>query len=147
MLSDSKNSVKGQWASVREERAAERERLVSAGEEWEGRVRAVESMGERFDVGLAGLAVLWKQQERILAGMNGVAVKGGGGFYRHGGGGSGTDKLVTYPSPRSSSADSNRPWQRRRRTSLRGRSSSRSEVRSGTGSVRAGLIHNGNTKI
>jgi hypothetical protein len=35
MLSDWKKSVKGQWSSVREEWVAERERLVSAGEEWE----------------------------------------------------------------------------------------------------------------
>jgi hypothetical protein len=56
-------------------------------------VRAVESMGKRFDVGLAGLAfLLLLLQERSLAGMNGDAVKGGGGFYRHGGSGSGTDR-------------------------------------------------------
>jgi hypothetical protein len=92
MLSDWKKS------SVREEWAAERERLVSAREEWEGRVRFAESMGEQFDVGLAGLAVLQQQhQERSQAGMNGDAVKGGGGFYRHGatGSGSGTGGLMT----------------------------------------------------
>jgi hypothetical protein len=73
--------------------------------------------------------------------MNGDAVKGSGGFYRHGASasGSGTGGLVTPPSPRSLSADSNRPRQRRRRTSSWGRSSSRGEVRGGTDRVRAEL--------
>jgi hypothetical protein len=62
-------------------------------------------------------------------------------FYRHGasGSGSGTGGLVTPPSPRSLSADSNRPRQQRRRTGSRGRSSSRGEVRGGTDRVRAEL--------
>jgi hypothetical protein len=142
MLSDWKMSVGGQWSSVREEWAADRERLASARDEWEGRVRAVESIGERFDVGLAGFASLQQQQqeERSSAGMNGDAVRGSSRFYRHGasGSGSGTGGLVTPPSPRSLSANSNRPWQQRR-TGLRGRSSSRDEVRGGTDRARAGL--------
>ena len=114
MLSDWKKSIEGQ-SSVRKEWAAEHECLVSARVEWEGRVRAVESMGEQFDVGLAGLASLQQQQqqERSSAGMNGDAVNGSSGFYRHGASGSrsGTGGLMTPPSPRSLSADSNRPWQ------------------------------------
>jgi hypothetical protein len=47
---------------VREERALERERLTSAREEWESKVRAVESnlgaTAAKFGAGLASLAVL-----------------------------------------------------------------------------------------
>jgi hypothetical protein len=64
------------------------------------------------------LAVLQRQQQGLALGMgNGEIVKG---FH-----GSGRGGLVTPPSPRSLSADSNRPRQRRKKVSgSRGRSAS-----------------------
>ncbi|KIM79867.1 hypothetical protein PILCRDRAFT_823052 [Piloderma croceum F 1598] len=128
MLNDWKKSVEGQWSSVREEWASERERLASAREEWESKVKSVETnlgtTAAKFDAGLASLAVLQRQQQHAQAlGLgNGEIVKGG--FH---GSSSGRGGLVTPPSPRSLSADSNRPRQRRKRTSSsrgRGRSTS-----------------------
>jgi hypothetical protein len=108
---------------VREEWALERERLASAWEEQETKVKAVKtSLGtaaSKFDAGLASLAILQHQQQGLALGMgNGEIVKG---FHRSGRGG-----LVTPPSPRSLSADLNRPRQRRKKVSgSRGRSASR----------------------
>lgn len=59
----------------------------------EGRVCAV---GERFNVGLVGLAVLQQRHRERRLVVNGDTVKGGGGCYHHGvsGSGSGTGGLV-----------------------------------------------------
>jgi hypothetical protein len=128
MLNDWKKSVEGQWSSVREEWASERERLASAREEWESKVKSAETnlstSAAKFDAGLASLAVLQRQQQHTQAlGLgNGEVVKGV--FH---GSSSGRGGLVTPPSPRSLSADSNRPRQRRKRASSsrgRGRSTS-----------------------
>jgi len=110
ILNEWKKGVEGQWSIVKEEWGQERERLNRAREEWEGRVKSVEvglgsAMGKIDNLSL---------QQRPL--VNGD-IK-----HMHGGG------LVTPPSPRSLSADSNRPRQRKRRSgSSRGRSRSRSQ--------------------
>jgi hypothetical protein len=94
----------GQWSSVREEWASERERLASAREEWEVKAKVVESsLGSataKVDTGLASLALLQHQ--------NGL---GNGDVTVFHGTSSG---LVTPPSPRSLSADLNRPRQCRK---------------------------------
>ena len=86
---------------MREEWALECECLASTQEEWETKVKAVEtSLGtaaSKFDAGLVSLAVLQRQQQGLALGMgNGEIVKG---FHRSGHGG-----LVTPPSPCSLSA-------------------------------------------
>lgn len=59
--------MEGQWSPVHEERAqaTERERLASAGDEWETKVKTVESnlgnIAAKFDAGLATLALLQRQ--------------------------------------------------------------------------------------
>jgi hypothetical protein len=118
MLNEWKKSVEGQWSSVREEWVSERERLASAREEWEAKAKSVESSlgsaNAKVDAGLASLALL---QHQHSLGNGDVKV-----FHGTSGG------LVTPPSPRSLSADSNRPRQRRKRSHSgrgRGRSQSR----------------------
>lgn len=81
-----KKPVEGQWRSVREKWATERERLASAMEEWESKVKAVETnlgtTAAKFDAGLANLKVLQQhQQQRQQASQplglgNGEVVKG-----------------------------------------------------------------------
>ena len=123
MLNEWKQTVKGQWLSVREEWASECEHLASAREEQETKVKAVETSlstaASKFDAGLASLAVLQRQQQGLALGMgNGEIVKG---FH-----GSRCGGLVTPPSPHSLSADSNRLRQRRKKVSgSRGRSALR----------------------
>jgi hypothetical protein len=97
---------------VHKEWASEHERLASAREEWETKVKAVEtSLGttaSKFDAGLASLAVLQCQQQGLALGLgNGEIVKG---FH-----GSGHGGLITPPSPCSLSADLNRLRQRRKK--------------------------------
>jgi hypothetical protein len=84
---------------------SERERLALR-EEWETKVKAVETnlgtAAAKLDAGLASLALMQRQRQGLALGLgNGEVVKG---FY-----GSGRGGLVTPPSPRSLSADSNRP--------------------------------------
>jgi hypothetical protein len=68
VLADWKKSVKGQWSSMHEEWALERERLTSAREEWESKVKAVKTnlgtTAAEFDAGLASLAVLQQRQQQ-----------------------------------------------------------------------------------
>lgn len=111
ILSKWKKTVEAQWSSVREEWATERERLASAREEWELKVKAVESnlgsTAAKFDAGLAALPLLQRQQgSKLRFGLSDA--DGHKSFY----GG-----LVTPPSPRSLSADSNRPQHCRKRAS------------------------------
>jgi hypothetical protein len=122
VLGDWKKSVEGQWFSVREEWAEESERLASAREEWESKVKAVETnlgtTAAKFHVGLASLAVLQQRQQQQQASRplglgNGEVVKG---FH-----GSGRGGLVAFPSPRSLSTDWNRPRQRSSPSRARGR--------------------------
>jgi hypothetical protein len=65
--------------------ASERERLASAREEWESKVRAVESnlgaAAAKFDAGLASLVVLQQVFASGSGSGNGEAVKGG--FHYH----------------------------------------------------------------
>jgi hypothetical protein len=119
ILNDWKKTIEGQWSSVREEWASERERLASAREEWEVKTKTVESsLAAKVDAGLASLTLV--QHQRGLG--NGDAKR----FHETSGG------LVTPPSPRSLSADSNRPRQRRKRaSSSRGRSRSNSREANG----------------
>ncbi|KAA1472369.1 hypothetical protein DENSPDRAFT_821141 [Dentipellis sp. KUC8613] len=113
-----KKSVEGQWSGVQEEWAQERTRLSKAHDEWETRMRIVESSvgaaTEKLDVGLANL----QQQQQQFQHHNSLKLNGNA---RTGGG------LVTPPSPRSLSSDSGKQRHRRKRSaSSRGRSRSRS---------------------
>lgn len=113
MLLEWKKSVEGHWSSVQEEWIQERERLNKAREEWETKVRLVDS----------GLEKLERMQSQTVT-REGLFFNGNGDVvkdaprHRHEGG------LATPPSPRSLSADSGRV-RRRRSTSARGRSGSR----------------------
>ena len=66
MLNEWKKSVEGQWSSVLEEWATEREGLASAREEWESEVKNADTnlgtAAAKFDAGLASLAVVQRQQ-------------------------------------------------------------------------------------
>jgi len=74
MLNDWKQFVEGQWSPVPEEWASEREHLAAASDEWESKVKSVETnlgmAAAEFDAGLASLAVLQRQQQLGLG--NGV---------------------------------------------------------------------------
>ncbi|KAJ4471977.1 hypothetical protein J3R30DRAFT_3522382 [Lentinula aciculospora] len=104
MVLEWKKSVEGQWSNVQEEWNQERERLSRAREEWESKVRLVDDGLERI--------------ER----MQGVAFSKDTPFYH--GNGDIKHGLVTPPSPRSLSSDSNRP-RRKRSGSRRGRTGSK----------------------
>ncbi|EKM56851.1 uncharacterized protein PHACADRAFT_254197 [Phanerochaete carnosa HHB-10118-sp] len=113
VLNQWKKNMEGRWSTVQEEWNDERERLRRAKEEWEARMRQVETGLEntsvKVDSGLASIASFQVQQYQA---PNGHAKLG----------------LVTPPSPRSLSAESTRPRQKKRRSSSsRGRSRSRSE--------------------
>ncbi|KAJ3777088.1 hypothetical protein EV361DRAFT_944381 [Lentinula raphanica] len=104
MVTEWKKSVEGQWSNVQEEWHQERERLNRAREEWENKVRLVDDGLERI--------------ERIqsVAQSKNTSFFHGNGDIKHG--------LVTPPSPRSLSSDSNRP-RRKRSGSGRGRTGSK----------------------
>jgi hypothetical protein len=94
---------------------------VAASDEWESNVKSIQTnlgmAAAEFDAGLVSLAVLQRQQQLALG--NGDVIKGFS--ERHGG-------PVTPPSPRSLSADLNRPMQRRKKAGssrVQGRSASR----------------------
>jgi hypothetical protein len=98
--------------------------LASARDEWENKVKTVEtnlgSTVAKFDAGLAGLALLQRQQQQLELSGNGDIENGFPPGNRHGG--------LATPSLRSLSADSNRPRQRGKKASsscARGRSASR----------------------
>ncbi|KAF8881790.1 hypothetical protein BD779DRAFT_1473265 [Infundibulicybe gibba] len=115
IIAEWKKSVEGQWSNVQEEWNQERERLSKAREEWENKVRLVDSGLEKLESlqSSAAAALLQQQQHHSLQQLaNGDAV-------RHSG-------LATPSSPRSLSADSGRHRARRRRSSGRARSASRS---------------------
>ncbi|KAI0937681.1 hypothetical protein AcV7_003649 [Taiwanofungus camphoratus] len=114
MVSEWKKSVEGRWSGVQEEWFEERERLRRAREEWEVRVRAVEEgLGNAVSKVETGLSVLQTLQFQAQANGNARMNSSGG--------------LVTPPSPRSLSAESTRPRQRKKRiSSPRGRTRSRS---------------------
>lgn len=107
LLSTFQKSVEGQWSSVRLEWKEERERLNRAREEFENKMKVLENGIEEMH----SFRSLSKTANRNPLGMVGNGeVKGGG--------------LVTPPSPRSLSSDSNAPRRRRR-----GRGGSRSGSR------------------
>ncbi|KAF8063539.1 hypothetical protein FPV67DRAFT_1585724 [Lyophyllum atratum] len=123
MVLEWKKSMEGQWTSVREDWDKERERLNQAREQWEGQVRSMDSGLEKLGAATAALKaqqeqIQQQQQQLQHVGMNGDALKHIG--------------LVTPPSPRSLSSDSNRP-RRRKSGGRRGRSRQSSRSRS-TGS-------------
>jgi len=125
MVTEWKKGVEGQRGSVREAWTQERDRLAKAREEFENRLRQVDSGLEKV-VSLQSTLVgqqqqmqvqIQQQQQQLLAlnntsqmlshpflHLNGDAVKHNGG-------------LVTPPSPRSQSSDSGRYRRRRRRSS------------------------------
>lgn len=124
MLAEWKKSVEGQWSSVQEEWKEERERLSKAREEWETKVRQVDSGLEKMATLQSSTIALQQQHLQIhLNYANGDAVKHNG--------------LVTPPSPRSQSSDSGRYRRRRRRSS--GSNRGRSPSRSRSGSRERGL--------
>ena len=135
-MAEWKKAVEGQWGTVQEEWTHERERLSKAREEWESKLRQVDSGLEK----MASLqSTLTTQQQQIQvqlqhhqqlqqSSMHSFHHIGNGDILKHNGG------LVTPPSPRSQSSDSGRYRRRRRRSSgSRGRSSS--GERAATGSV------------
>ncbi|KAJ6589137.1 hypothetical protein B0H19DRAFT_1103020 [Mycena capillaripes] len=98
-----KNSLQGQWSSVQEEWAQERERLKRTRDDWETQMRGM-------------------VDERIKAKFTHSAFAPTSMTYPHGNGG-----LATPPSPRSLSADSahgSSGRRRRKRSTSRGRSGS-----------------------
>ncbi|KZP07373.1 hypothetical protein FIBSPDRAFT_902112 [Athelia psychrophila] len=110
----------GQWSSVREEWATERERLIHK-RKVEVKGLPKPSLGNttaQFDAGLATMAPLQRQQ-----GAASSLGSGGGGSKGFRGG------LATAPSPRSLSADSDRPRHRRKRNTLSTRGRLRSSSR------------------
>jgi hypothetical protein len=116
MLVSFQKSVEGQWSGVRMEWKEERERLARARDEWEAKMR-----------GWEGELQVFHSASASAAHPNGD-IKGGG--------------LVTPPSPRSLSSDSNAPRRRRRgrgsRSGSHGRSGSGSGSRSLTCHHRSG---------
>ncbi|KAF5349358.1 hypothetical protein D9758_011785 [Tetrapyrgos nigripes] len=116
MVMEWKKSVEGQWSNVQEEWNQERERLNRAREEWESKTRMVDAGLERME-----------RIQKIVSSRDDAYLNGNGdASSRH----SISGGLVTPPSPRSLSSDSNRPRRRRSssgrgRTGLRKRSLSR----------------------
>lgn len=105
MVMEWKKSVEGQWSNVQEEWNQERERLSRAREEWENKVRLVDDGLERME-----------RMQKVALSKDTPHFHGNGDI-KHG--------LVTPPSPRSLSSDSNRPPRRKRSGSGRGRTGSR----------------------
>ncbi|KAF5378090.1 hypothetical protein D9615_007607 [Tricholomella constricta] len=131
MVLEWKKSMEGQWSSVREDWDKERERLNQAREQWEGQVRNMDSGLEKLGVAAAALKVQQEQiqhQQQLQLQHAGLV---NGDVAKHIG-------LVTPPSPRSLSSDSNRPRRRKSGSSRRGRSRPRS--RSGSSGSRDGEI-------
>ncbi|KAJ7186717.1 hypothetical protein C8R46DRAFT_1057823 [Mycena filopes] len=95
-----KNSLQGQWSTVQEEWAQERERLKRTRDDWENQMRGV--VDERIKAKLSA--------HEGFTPSSGVSYGNGG--------------LATPPSPRSLSADSAPGRRRRRRSGSRGRSGS-----------------------
>lgn len=116
MLNEWKKNVEGRWSGVQEEWNDERDRLRRAREEWEARIRTMEtgleSTKSKVESSLASLASFQVGQHQA----NGHAKPSNNGA-----------GLITPPSPRSLSSDSMRTRQKKRRgSSARGRSRSRS---------------------
>lgn len=106
VLAQWKKSIKGQWTSAHKEWALERERLALAREEWESKVESVESSlgltSAKVDAGLTSLALM--QSRQWIANGDVICTMGFPG-------------LVTPPSPRSLSTDSNCPCRQRKKES------------------------------
>ncbi|KAJ7034774.1 hypothetical protein C8F04DRAFT_1101088 [Mycena alexandri] len=96
-----KNSLQGQWSTVQEEWAQERERLKRTRDDWESQMRGV--VDER-------IKAKFSAHDGFAPSLSGVSYANGG--------------LATPPSPRSLSADSAHARRRRRRSGSRGRSGS-----------------------
>ena len=68
ILSDCKKLVQGQWSPVQEEWASERKWLTFARDEWENKVKTVETdlgtTAAKFEPGEASLAVVQRQLQR-----------------------------------------------------------------------------------
>ncbi|KAH7921658.1 hypothetical protein BV22DRAFT_1132085 [Leucogyrophana mollusca] len=115
MVNEWKKSVEGQWSAVQEEWTQERERLSKAREEWEHKVKSLESgLDAKVSAGVASVVAMQAHHHYIPNGelkLNGTA------------------GLVTPPSPVSVASNSGRTKSRRRRgSSSRGRSRSISPV-------------------
>ena len=125
MFSEWKKGVEGQWSTVQDEWADERDRMRKAKEEVDVRLRNIEegvgSNVSKFETGLATLVALQAQLSRPHPNGSAKTRSSGG--------------LVTPPSPRSLSNASTRSRQRKRRSSSgsgRSRSRSASPSRDGT---------------
>ncbi|KAJ8701196.1 hypothetical protein PTI98_000011 [Pleurotus ostreatus] len=112
LMTDWKKNVDGQWSSMREEWSEERARLAKASEEWETKIKQVDSK-------LTALTTV--SDPPLAAGPDDHQ----NGNLRH--------TLATPPSPRSLSSDSRRSSRRKRSGSARGRTGNRSRSQSPTG--------------
>ncbi|KAF4564093.1 hypothetical protein EYR36_003345 [Pleurotus pulmonarius] len=112
LMTDWKKNVDGQWSSMREEWSEGQARLAKASEEWEAKMKQVDSK----------LATLNAVSDPPLA--NGADDHPNGNL-RH--------VLAAPPSPRSLSSDSRRSSRRKRSGSARGRTGNRSRSQSPTG--------------
>ncbi|KAH9920821.1 uncharacterized protein BXZ73DRAFT_104555 [Epithele typhae] len=116
MFAGWKKNVEGKWSSVHEDWTEEWERLRRARDEWESQMRAakeaVSTAATKVENGPMSLASFQAHQQQKF--MNGNTKP-------HSSGG-----LVTPPSPRSLTAESTRPRNRRKRAASRGHTRSRS---------------------
>ncbi|KAJ2935925.1 hypothetical protein H1R20_g1169, partial [Candolleomyces eurysporus] len=106
-------NVEGKWATVQEEWKEERERLGKAREEWERRVRMVDSGLEKLNAATNSLASAAGSSSGLGYGHPQTAYQVGNGDVVK------LNGLVTPPSPRSQSSDSGRYRRRRRRAAQR----------------------------
>jgi chromosome segregation ATPase len=125
MMAKWKTSVEGQWSSVREEWTQERERLAKAWDEFEFKLRHVDSCLQKIAFLQTTLSsqqqqiqAQVQQQQQQLSALNNMThvlphlfLHLNSDALKHNG------SLVTPPSPRSQSSDSGRYRGRRRRSS------------------------------
>lgn len=112
LMTDWKKNVDGQWSSMREEWSEERARLAKASEEWEAKIKQVDS------------------KLATLNAVSGPPLASGPDEHRNG---NLRHVLATPPSPRSLSSDSRRSSRRKPSGSARGRTGNRSRSQSPTG--------------
>ncbi|KAG6831359.1 hypothetical protein H0H87_005370 [Tephrocybe sp. NHM501043] len=125
LITDFQKRMEGQWSLVRSDWESERTRLKEAREQWEEQARSMDTGLSQLGATAASIKaqqdqISQTQKEQLEALSHARREPLVNGDVKHNIG------LVTPPSPRSLSADSNRP----RRKSRRGRSRSRQRSRS-----------------
>ncbi|RXW14247.1 hypothetical protein EST38_g11610, partial [Candolleomyces aberdarensis] len=123
-------NVEGKWATVQEEWKEERERLGKAREEWERRVRMVDSGLERLNAATNSLTSAAGSSSGLGYGHPQTAYQVGNGDVVK------LNGLVTPPSPRSQSSDSGRYRRRRRRAAQRSQPQQHTDEEEGESSSR-----------